>query len=126
MRTDIPCLERVEVFPQAAHKEGRLLRNDPYLAPQVVEAEAAAVLSVDVDIASRQLGQAEQGLDESALAGAGAADNANLLLGSNVECHVLQNERPVSTVPAEEETSEEEVEEGDDEEEDKEVFKRGE
>ena len=72
-------VERVEIAPQCARIDQRLLRNQRDTRAQTTEPQRQHVDSVNEDPAGGRLGQPEQRGDDARLARSGAADNANLL-----------------------------------------------
>ncbi len=72
--------ERVEVPPHGAGEQERVLRDDGDGPPQAVQPHPQHGATVDGDVPGAGLGQAEEGRHHRGLAGAGAADDANLFL----------------------------------------------
>lgn len=83
--------ERVEVEPQGALKERRLLRDDRQALAQVLEPERIDVESVDGNAPTPRLDEPEEAECERRLARAGAPDNADLLAALDGERDILED-----------------------------------
>src|SRR5690606_14016139 len=74
-----------DVLPHRAMEERGVLRHHADLPAQAVLGHLADVLAVDLDPAALRVAEPQQQVDEARLAGAGAADDADLLAGADGE-----------------------------------------
>ena len=81
----------IQVIPDRAFEKGGILGDDGEPPPHVQEADRGGVEIVYRDIARCWLDDAEQGERERGLPGAGATDDANLLVGLDVEVDSLKD-----------------------------------
>mmetsp|Transcript_23202 Transcript_23202/g.66564 ORF Transcript_23202/g.66564 Transcript_23202/m.66564 type:complete len:203 (-) Transcript_23202:2530-3138(-) len=89
----------IQVRPHCATEEPTVLGDDAQARPQLLQRNPLRVPAVESDLAAAAVHHAEACEDNGALAGASAADDANLLARVHAECHVLQGERQRRLVP---------------------------
>ena len=72
-------------------EQNRVLRNDGHGRPEVEETDLGDVDVVDVNFSFVEFGQPQHGREQRRLSGAGAADDADLLAGLDVERQAFEH-----------------------------------
>ena len=89
-RRDLRAAER-DVAGDVAAEEEDVLQHDADVAAQLPEVPLADVDTVDAHVAAAHVVETRQQLDERRLAGAGRADDRDLLAGIHLERDVAQH-----------------------------------
>mmetsp|Transcript_37645 Transcript_37645/g.63337 ORF Transcript_37645/g.63337 Transcript_37645/m.63337 type:complete len:249 (-) Transcript_37645:893-1639(-) len=88
----------VEVVPQGAREEGRLLRDDGQRVPQVVQPDGHDVHAVDPNVAEGHVRKPHQGHHHRRLARARAPTDAHLLSWRNLAANIVEHEGQAGAV----------------------------
>lgn len=92
-------MSRVQVIPDCAFEQSRILRDDGKAAPEVQESYSRCVQGVNADVPLSRFDDPEEGKSQRTLPCSSTADYTNLLIRLNVEIDVLEHKVQAFSIP---------------------------